>query len=88
MGSTLRCRQGVAAPAFVQSLLERYSSRPPLPARSQLWVPPITPTGGAVMRFVRTAAGVPVADHVVYSSFLPSLREVLHVLADQACELP
>ena len=51
------CRQAGAAPALVQALLLRYSTRPPLPARASLWVPPEALTGGAVMRFVRTAAG-------------------------------
>ena len=47
----------MSVPAVVQALLLRYAERPPLPARSPLWIPPELPKGGAVMRFVRTAAG-------------------------------
>ena len=47
----------MSAAAVVQKLLLRYAERPPLPARSPLWIPPESPKGGAVMRFVRTAAG-------------------------------
>ena len=47
----------MSVPAVVQALLQRYAERPPLPARSPLWIPPELPKGGAVMRFVRTAAG-------------------------------
>ena len=47
----------MSAPAVVQALLQRYTERPLLPARSPLWIPPELPKGSAVMRFVRTAAG-------------------------------
>ena len=50
-------RSSVLVPAVIQALLLRYAERPPLPARSPLWIPPELPKGGAVMRFVRTAAG-------------------------------
>ena len=55
-------QQTAAAPGVVQTLLQQYCERPPLPARAPLFVPPPASdaNGGSrntVIRFVRTAAG-------------------------------
>lgn len=64
-------QQAAASPAVVQTLLQQYYERPPLPARAPLYVAPSPTEGGGggstVIRFVRTAAGAEVDR--IYTAF-------------------